>query len=696
MTPGMCVASDCPWAKGTIRSWSPGHSAPATVISSRAKPQSSRRRGRRRASRRRRPARVAERRRHVLHELVGQHRTIDGREEGRHRLDDPLRPSRWEARGAARRGRGAGRARPPNAAANSSRLSCPMPAWKSRSRLVAGRDPSDEQRRDRLREARGARERVRAPSGRAARRTRGRRRSRRAPPACPRPRRRPCGRPASWRSAYPGAGARQSAARARAPPARARARLAEPGVPWWNTSGVASSGPLIQVSRARLSGRVSDPRVTRRSSHRPLTLASGSSSARRRSARHRTTRPAAPTLSACSDRSPRRRRSSTAPSPSSSCCSSCCSRSAARARSRAPRCRSSCSVRRSRSAAGRRRWRSSARGGRRRADARARRPEPLRRGDPRDHLRLRGRRQPGHPVGGVHLLPRRGGGRRGLRRALLVPRCGAGLARRAAGRRAGRSRSYGALTAVTLLLAWTLGVLVSTAQRSRRNRREADEAGEQVAAEQERTRIARDMHDVVAHSLAVVIAQSDGARMLRKGGSGGGRRGARDHRLHGPRRARGRARAAAAAAVRGDDERAARGSRTSTRCSRSSAAPASSSTSRATTTSARSAPRPSWRRSASCRSRSRTRCGTATSSRPASVVITRTPHGLEVEVVNAIDPARPARPSPGGHGLIGMRERAGAVQGDLKAGPDGDRFRVRAFLPLGRPPRSHPDAGCPR
>ena len=67
----------------------------------------------------------------------------------------------------------------------------------------------------------------------------------------------------------------------------------------------------------------------------------------------------------------------------------------------------------------------------------------------------------------------------------------------------------------------------------------------------------------------------------------------------------------------------------------------------------------------------------------ASVVLARTPHGLEVEVVNAIDPARPLRPSPGGHGLIGMRERAGAVQGDLKAGPDGDRFRVRAFLPLG-------------
>jgi signal transduction histidine kinase len=37
-------------------------------------------------------------------------------------------------------------------------------------------------------------------------------------------------------------------------------------------------------------------------------------------------------------------------------------------------------------------------------------------------------------------------------------------------------------------------------------------AESEAASEQERVRIARDMHDVVAHSLAVVIAQADGAR----------------------------------------------------------------------------------------------------------------------------------------------------------------------------------------
>ncbi|KQX07089.1 MULTISPECIES: sensor histidine kinase [unclassified Leifsonia] len=65
-------------------------------------------------------------------------------------------------------------------------------------------------------------------------------------------------------------------------------------------------------------------------------------------------------------------------------------------------------------------------------------------------------------------------------------------------------------------LSWTLGTLVRTTRASRAARVEARIADErsryEVAVEQERTRIARDMHDVVAHSLAVVIAQADGAR----------------------------------------------------------------------------------------------------------------------------------------------------------------------------------------
>ena len=71
-------------------------------------------------------------------------------------------------------------------------------------------------------------------------------------------------------------------------------------------------------------------------------------------------------------------------------------------------------------------------------------------------------------------------------------------------------------------LAWTLGLLMRTWRTARQSRRQEVLAlGEQrlaqrtVVVEQERNRIARDMHDVVAHSLAVVIAQADGARYAR-------------------------------------------------------------------------------------------------------------------------------------------------------------------------------------
>lgn len=68
-------------------------------------------------------------------------------------------------------------------------------------------------------------------------------------------------------------------------------------------------------------------------------------------------------------------------------------------------------------------------------------------------------------------------------------------------------------------LSWTLGLLTRTRRTARESRmaqqlaeEEEARARQDVIVEQERNRIARDMHDVVAHSLAVVIAQSDGAR----------------------------------------------------------------------------------------------------------------------------------------------------------------------------------------
>lgn len=68
-------------------------------------------------------------------------------------------------------------------------------------------------------------------------------------------------------------------------------------------------------------------------------------------------------------------------------------------------------------------------------------------------------------------------------------------------------------------LSWTFGLLARTWSGAREAgqarmlaERERIDAEQSVVIERERNRIARDMHDVVAHSLAVVIAQADGAR----------------------------------------------------------------------------------------------------------------------------------------------------------------------------------------
>lgn len=77
------------------------------------------------------------------------------------------------------------------------------------------------------------------------------------------------------------------------------------------------------------------------------------------------------------------------------------------------------------------------------------------------------------------------------------------------------------LTTGTLLLvvsvlalgfAWVCGLLWRVVLRARSTRSAQLKAESLAAEEQERVRIARDMHDIVAHSLAVVIAQADGAR----------------------------------------------------------------------------------------------------------------------------------------------------------------------------------------
>lgn len=75
------------------------------------------------------------------------------------------------------------------------------------------------------------------------------------------------------------------------------------------------------------------------------------------------------------------------------------------------------------------------------------------------------------------------------------------------------------LVFVLFALAWVGGMLVNVNRQRRaaqtgeiRATVQLGEVKHEVTLEQERNRVARDVHDIVAHSLAVVIAQADGAR----------------------------------------------------------------------------------------------------------------------------------------------------------------------------------------
>lgn len=76
---------------------------------------------------------------------------------------------------------------------------------------------------------------------------------------------------------------------------------------------------------------------------------------------------------------------------------------------------------------------------------------------------------------------------------------------------------FGAFAALNLA-AWAVGVAVNNASRSRRAQLAAEtrlrETATELALEQERNRIARELHDVLAHSLTVIVAQADGMRFI--------------------------------------------------------------------------------------------------------------------------------------------------------------------------------------
>lgn len=233
-----------------------------------------------------------------------------------------------------------------------------------------------------------------------------------------------------------------------------------------------------------------------------------------------------------------------------------------------------------------------------------------------------------------------------------------------------------------LMLSWTAGALVRTAIRARENRLAQQRAEADAIAEQERVRIARDMHDVVAHSLAVVIAQADGARYAAKADPD------------------------AATAALGTISTTARSALADVRLLltqlRHSQADGPQPTLadleelyaqvraaglelRVDVDPAPVAAPPAALQLAVYRILQEAltnalRHGTG----PVDVRLSWHPDRVDLAVRNPLAATVPADAPPGGrHGLIGMRERAQLVGGSLEAGEEAGAFTVRARLPIG-------------
>lgn len=236
----------------------------------------------------------------------------------------------------------------------------------------------------------------------------------------------------------------------------------------------------------------------------------------------------------------------------------------------------------------------------------------------------------------------------------------------------------GALAA--LGLSWTVGLLVKTWRAAADSRRERLFAEQSVIVEQERNRIARDMHDVVAHSLAVVIAQADGARYAAKSDptaveqalttiSSTAREALADVRLllgqlrhnqdEGPQ-------PALADLERLVDQLRASGLLvTVERAGEPAALP--------------TAQQLAIYRIAQEALTNALRHGDV--SKPVDFTLAWSPDAAELTVSSAIRTPASAT-GPLGHGIAGMRERALLVGGEFSARPEGDRFVVRTRIPV--------------
>ncbi|WP_165839246.1 sensor histidine kinase [Klenkia marina] len=227
-------------------------------------------------------------------------------------------------------------------------------------------------------------------------------------------------------------------------------------------------------------------------------------------------------------------------------------------------------------------------------------------------------------------------------------------------------------------------LLVALEERAVRAERERD-AGARAAVAEERTRIAREVHDVVAHNISVMTALADGAGYalaadperargaMAQVAATGREAIAEMHRLLGVLRADGEPDDAPAPGLAQLDQLLEQ----------------VRSAGLAVTLSVTGTPAalPATAQLAVHRLVQEALTNTLThadGARSARVALRWGADALEVEVVDDGRGERPRDPDrPAGHGLVGMRERFGSWGGTVETGPVDGGWRVRGTLPIG-------------
>ena len=236
------------------------------------------------------------------------------------------------------------------------------------------------------------------------------------------------------------------------------------------------------------------------------------------------------------------------------------------------------------------------------------------------------------------------------------------------------------------IFAPALGAIAFVFGRAVRARHEQALVRASAAVAGERARIARELHDAVAHSVGVMVVQAQGARAL----LGDGREPVctpRSSTSSGPARMRSwRCAAFSASCARTVTSRSdARGRRSASSTSSSGRCepPAWRSTSPSRAIPARCRWASTSRRTGSCRRRSRT-SGVTPRGAHATVTVRYLADAVTVEVADDGAATTAPDPSPGsGHGHASMRERAALCGGTVRIGPRaGGGYAVEARLPL--------------